>query len=214
MSLPKHMSDLMARYGINADEIWKVRDGAYAIKHKALERIAFQEKIELEEIYLECNDLDKKHAIVRARMRKNGRTVTSFGEAAPYNNRNAYPVAIAEKRAIDRCVLKHLQVHGEVYSEDEVDSTDPGDRDKGRLLRSNPMSRELYKQLEQGLRNTTDLGHLEEWRNAHKDQLRSLPQDFLQQLNEAIDVRVEELTASGRTGFAREEGHVRHRVQE
>ena len=35
--------------------------------------------------------------------------------------RNAYPYAMAEKRAVDRAILKLLGLHGFVYSEDEMD---------------------------------------------------------------------------------------------
>jgi hypothetical protein len=38
------------------------------------------------------------------------------GEAAPGNNKNNYPLAMAEKRAKDRCILKLLQIHGALYS--------------------------------------------------------------------------------------------------
>ena len=45
----------------------------------------------------------------------------SIGEAAPYNNKNSYPFAMAEKRAKDRVILKLVGLHGDVYSEDEAD---------------------------------------------------------------------------------------------
>ena len=45
----------------------------------------------------------------------------SVGEAAPYNNKNSYPYAMAEKRAKDRVILKLIGVAGFVYSEDEAD---------------------------------------------------------------------------------------------
>jgi len=48
--------------------------------------------------------------------------IQSFGEAAPENNKNAYPVAMAEKRAMSRVVLK-LAGFYEVgaFGEDEAD---------------------------------------------------------------------------------------------
>ena len=46
----------------------------------------------------------------------------SIGEAAPYNNKNSYPFAIAEKRAKDRVILKLVGLHGDVYAEDEADA--------------------------------------------------------------------------------------------
>ena len=49
--------------------------------------------------------------------------VITYGEASPKNNKNSYPYAMAEKRAIDRAILKLIGVHGFIYSEDEVDSS-------------------------------------------------------------------------------------------
>jgi hypothetical protein len=41
------------------------------------------------------------------------------------NNRNAYPVAMAEKRALSRAVLKLAGLYKEgVYGEDEIESTE------------------------------------------------------------------------------------------
>ena len=53
--------------------------------------------------------------------KRNGDTVTTYGEASPKNTKNAYPYAMAEKRAVDRAILKLLGLHGFVYSEDEMD---------------------------------------------------------------------------------------------
>ena len=47
--------------------------------------------------------------------------VITYGEATPKNNKNGYPYAMAEKRAIDRAILKLIGIHGFVYSDDEVD---------------------------------------------------------------------------------------------
>ncbi len=202
MSFPKEISDFMAKFAVDADEVWPVRQGVYAVKHNALERIAGEQGLVLVDLFLETADLPNKMALVRAIMQKNSVVATkviSFGEATPYNNKNAYPVAMAEKRAIDRCILKILKVHGAVYSESEAsDFQDPADGEKGRLLRSTQMARDVMKQLQEGLRNAADLEHLDEWRKAHKEQIRALPQDFAQQLSEDYDVRHDELRAESR----------------
>ncbi len=48
--------------------------------------------------------------------------VETFGEATPYNTTQNYPMAIAEKRALSRCVLKlaGMYKHG-FFGEDEAD---------------------------------------------------------------------------------------------
>lgn len=49
--------------------------------------------------------------------------VETFGEVNPKNNRNAYPWAMAEKRALSRIVLKLSGLYSEgVFGEDETDS--------------------------------------------------------------------------------------------
>ena len=51
------------------------------------------------------------------------KSIETYGEASPKNNRNAYPVAMAEKRAMSRIVLKlagfyELGFFGEDESDD------------------------------------------------------------------------------------------------
>jgi len=59
-------------------------------------------------------------AVVKCTATLGNNTVVTFGEASPKNNKNSYPVSMAEKRAYDRAVLKLIGVHGFIYSEDEV----------------------------------------------------------------------------------------------
>jgi hypothetical protein len=40
-AFPREIAEFMATHGVLADEVWKIPQGnAYAIKHKALERVA------------------------------------------------------------------------------------------------------------------------------------------------------------------------------
>ena len=68
------------------------------------------------------NSDDTKCVIIKARGKLGDKVIETFGEAAPMNNTNAYPVAMAEKRAMARAVLKlagFYQVG--CFSEDESD---------------------------------------------------------------------------------------------
>jgi hypothetical protein len=121
-SLPKEVAAFMEKYGVASDEVWPVPGGkAYAVKHKALERVAIAHGIEFEPPQLKVCDLENGLVVVLVTGKKGERSVSSFGEATPKNNRNAYPVAMAEKRAVDRVILKLLAVHGDLYSEEEAD---------------------------------------------------------------------------------------------
>lgn len=112
----------MKDYKIANDEVWEVRrGGAWAVKHAALERVAVELGIKFDEPkVLEARGIDQCAALV-VTGRMTDRTEWSIGEAAPGNNKNAYPFAMAEKRAKDRVILKLINAHGAVYSEAEAD---------------------------------------------------------------------------------------------
>ncbi len=107
------------------DAMWDCH-GTWVIYHRAIERIAAKAKIsfDMPEI-VEAKSADRIVAIV-ARGFMGERSEWSFGEAAPGNNKNSYPYAMAEKRAKDRVVLKLVGLHGLAYSEEESDDFRPG----------------------------------------------------------------------------------------
>lgn len=122
-SIPKDVREFMTKWSVTDTEIWPVPGGkSYAVKHSALERIAAEQGIVFGPPHIiESLGTDKVYSLwVDARM--GDRIEWSTGEASPANNKNAYPLAMAEKRAKDRCVLKLLAAHGLVYSEDEADA--------------------------------------------------------------------------------------------
>jgi len=124
LSFPKEIAEFMAKYKVATSDVWKIpqgSSGAYAIKHKALERVAAKEGITYDRPAVLQIDLKEKSAAVVVFAKLGDRTEWSTGEAAPYNCKNAYPVAMAEKRAKDRCILKLLQAHGDIYSDAELD---------------------------------------------------------------------------------------------
>lgn len=102
------------------DAMWDCH-GTWVIYHRAIERIAAKAKIsfDMPEV-IEAKSADRIVAIV-ARGFMGDRSEWSFGEAAPGNNKNSYPYAMAEKRAKDRVVLKLVGLHGLAYSEEESD---------------------------------------------------------------------------------------------
>ena len=119
--------EILTKYGEDANEaLWDCH-GTWVAYHKAIERIAAKASIafDMPQI-IEASSADKTVAIaVSGRM--GDRMEWSFGEATPSNNKNAYPYAMAEKRAKDRVVLKLVGLHGLVYSEEESDDFKPVD---------------------------------------------------------------------------------------
>ena len=121
----KQIADILAKYGEPmAGNIWRVQ-GQAVIYHKALERIAAQARIEFEPPSIVRAERDEAVILVTGRMGE--RSEWSIGEALIGVNyrvsgkQAAYVYAMAEKRAKDRVILKLIELHGLVYSEEEAD---------------------------------------------------------------------------------------------
>jgi len=69
------------------------------------------------------NSNDLKYIIIKATGTMGDQIIETFGECSPSNNQNSYGVAIAEKRAMSRAVLKLAGFYQhQVFSEDESDA--------------------------------------------------------------------------------------------
>jgi hypothetical protein len=117
----KAVMDFMSKYGVASDEIWEVHGTTWCVKHKALERVAAEVGIIWEKPELKVCDMAQGFVAVLICGRLGDHVEYSFGEASPKNNKNSYPIAMAEKRSKDRVILKLLAVHGDIYSEEEAD---------------------------------------------------------------------------------------------
>lgn len=95
--------------------------GTWVAYHKAVERIAAKAGVVFDMPQIIEANSEKKTVAIAVRGIMGDRSEWSFGEATPSNNKNAYPYAMAEKRAKDRVVLKLVGLHGLVYSEEESD---------------------------------------------------------------------------------------------
>lgn len=127
----KEIADILRKFDMDPREaLWDCH-GTLVIYHKHCEIIAAKAGIRFDPpVALEANGPAKCVALcVTAHM--DGRSEWATGEAAPQNNKNAYPYAMAEKRAKDRAVLKLVGLSGFVYSEDEAD--DFKDKPKGSI---------------------------------------------------------------------------------
>ena len=117
----KAISDFQAKYKVAEDELWEVHGSTWCVKHKALERIAAEVGIVWEKPELKVCDMANGLIAILVGGKLGDHVEFSFGEASPKNNKNSYPIAMAEKRAKDRVILKLLAVHGDLYSEEEAD---------------------------------------------------------------------------------------------
>ena len=69
------------------------------------------------------NSIDTKCVIIKAIAKMGDKVIETYGESAPMNNQNSYPVAMAEKRAMSRACLKLAGFYQhQVFGEDEADA--------------------------------------------------------------------------------------------
>jgi hypothetical protein len=119
------ISEVLAKFGEPmAGNVWRVQ-GTAVIYHKALERIAAHAGIQFDSPTIVRAERDEAVILVTGRMGE--RMEWSIGEALIGTNyrvsgkQAAYVYAMAEKRAKDRVILKLIELHGLVYSEEEAD---------------------------------------------------------------------------------------------
>jgi hypothetical protein len=92
------------------------------ITRQGIDKIQAASKIEIQYSIVNLSD-DHSHCLIKATGIMGDKRIETYGEASPKNNRNAYPVAMAEKRAMSRIVLKlagfyELGIFGEDESDD------------------------------------------------------------------------------------------------
>src|SRR6478609_10409547 len=121
--LDPRIEAIRAKYDLDASDFWELpqKKGTWIAKHSALEIVAVKAKIEWTKLDIIESDTANGIAVMAVGGKLGDREEWSTGEASPKNNKNAYPWAMAEKRAKDRVVLKLSGIAGLVYSEDEAD---------------------------------------------------------------------------------------------
>jgi len=190
----------MEKFGVESDEIWPVPGGKqFAIMHKALQRIAREQGIVMTVNVVEplCN-IEQGFAVVKAFGKLGEGFVESYGEASPKNNRNQYPLAMAQKRAEDRVILGLLSVYGDVYSEEEADdfkrqnphvtrASDIHDEISDDIKPGAPQTkikvktaRAVYPELIKEMQRIQDPQELYEWGQAMADEIHALPGEWPQ----------------------------------
>ena len=119
--IPQIVTEILGEIGLTAKDSTWVTHGTTVMLHKALERVAAHKGIVFDSPTIVESEISQKNVAIFVTGHLGDKSEWSFGEAAPYKNKNAYPYAMAEKRAKDRVILKLVGLHGHVYSEDEAD---------------------------------------------------------------------------------------------
>jgi hypothetical protein len=205
--LPEHVKELAEKHGLSKSDIWDCH-GTWVIYHRALEAAAARAGVEWMPPQLIETDSGKAVSLV-ATGKLGDRVEWSVGEASPKNNKNAYPWAMAEKRAKDRVILKLLGFAGEVYSEEEADDfkRNTPARDEGQVvpkidvapLDANGMTtreiKEAHGRLTRMLGNCSTVDDLRAWSTVNEEELERLPEDVREDLRNLWKARRNELKA-------------------
>lgn len=111
--------EILSKYAIDGQEaLWDCH-GTLVMYHRFVEVVAAKAGVSFDTLQVLETDLKNGVAAVLCSGSLDGRVEWSTGECSPKNNKNSYPLAMAEKRAKDRVVLKLVGLHGFICSENE-----------------------------------------------------------------------------------------------
>ena len=156
--------------------MWEFKPGKWIIKHLEVEGLAQHYNIETNIDLVHC-DLNKDVAVVKAIALHKTKKFITLGEASPKNNQFDYPVAIAEKRAVDRAILKALGIHGNVYSDQEMPNEKPNNNE------NTGIKLDHADIIEQRIATCTHQANLEQLKSQNKDFLIKLSKQNLPRFN-------------------------------
>ena len=108
---------LYKKYNLTPEDIFKSPVGFTIITRSGIDKIQAVAKIDIAYSLEKVSD-DNKYVVIKAigiinskidsdgDISKESKRIETYGESSPQNTRNQYPIAMAEKRAMSRCVLK------------------------------------------------------------------------------------------------------------
>ncbi len=125
MTKAEKLNALYKKYNLTKDDYFKHKFYTI-ITRSGIDKIQAQAGINIEYM-LQYNSADNKCVIIQAFAQMGEVQIQTFGEASPGNTTNAYPVAMAEKRAMSRACLKLTGFYSlQVFGEDEADEFKKG----------------------------------------------------------------------------------------
>lgn len=119
MTNTEQLKELFEQNELEKEDVFKSPQGYVIIRRTGIEKIQYKQNIT---ITFEAQKLDAEFIVIKATAKKGNMTIETYGEAAPKNCINKYLVAMAEKRALARAVLKLSGFYKlGVYEEDEAE---------------------------------------------------------------------------------------------
>lgn len=206
MALDPRVEAIRVEYDLDRDSFWELpqKKGTYCVKHAALEVVAAKAGIKFDMPQILEAHGGEGVAAVCVQGSFQDRFVWSIGEASPKNNKNAYPWAMAEKRAIDRVILKLIGIHGLVYSDAEGDFSDRQEAPQPKFEEqpepmANTAAKVHWKTIADAMYACTTLKQLQGCWARHYPVYQTLPESLQQELVTWKDELKDKLMAAAET---------------
>jgi len=121
MSNSEMLNELYKKYDLTKDDYFKHKHYTI-ITRGGIDKIQAKENIDISYDLVHISE-KCENVVIKARATLGDTKIESYGESSPKNTTNSYPVAMAEKRAMSRVVLKiagfyKLGAFGEDEAED------------------------------------------------------------------------------------------------
>lgn len=121
--IPEKVGAVLKDHGYGKEAVWDCH-GTWVIYHHVLRDIAHKAGLVFgPPEYVDASAKDKICVVRVEAWHKDApdTKIWTHGEATPYNCKQNYPFAMAEKRARDRLTLQWLELYGLAYGEEEAD---------------------------------------------------------------------------------------------
>lgn len=113
------LNDLFKKCNLTSEDVHKHKFYTI-ITRSGIEKVQAAFGIDVE-YSMENLSADHKYCLIKAKGIMGDAWTETYGESSPANNSNAYPIAMAEKRALSRIVLKLAGLYSQgVFGEDEA----------------------------------------------------------------------------------------------
>tara|TARA_R110002096_G_C14654636_1_gene726800 strand:+ start:1472 stop:2008 length:537 start_codon:yes stop_codon:yes gene_type:complete len=112
------LNDLFKKCNLTSEDVHKHKFYTI-ITRSGIEKVQAAYGIDIQYEIVKLSD-DHKYCLIKAVGNMGESRTETYGECSPGNNSNSYPVAMAEKRALSRIVLKLAGLYAEgMFGEDE-----------------------------------------------------------------------------------------------
>jgi hypothetical protein len=169
--LNEEMKKVLKDCGLDKTAVWKHgQSGKFIIYHHAVEKAAAHLGITFDPPQIIEANGENGIAAICVTGHHDQKQEWSIGEASPKNNKNAYPWAMAEKRAKDRVVLKLIGLHGLAYSEEEADEFVPPQQEPQEEPKNTLQEQSAVDRLVTAINASQNEGQLDRlWKNPKVD---------------------------------------------